>query len=218
MLDLPASVFWKDIRGVYLGCNDVMADLAALTTRQAVIGIDDNELVGEEAARQFVDNDREVIESGKPQVVDEFYRNNRGILIKGFSTKAPLFDGNGSLVGLYGISFLEEVTEDDQLKSRKLPSDIQNQYTELLTQTNRVAASYHSTKLPAIEKLSAREAQCLQMIAKGLTAKAIADKLDLSKRTVETYIESVKSKLGCHNKTELIVAAIKHKYIDVDSF
>lgn len=105
MLSIPASVFWKDIRGVYLGCNDVMAELASLSSRQAVVGIDDVELVGHDAAMIFIDHDREVIRSSTPRVVDEYFRNEQGSLIKGFSTKAPLFDQDGILVGLWGSRF-----------------------------------------------------------------------------------------------------------------
>nr|MDQ2994084.1 hypothetical protein [Pseudomonadota bacterium] len=99
MLDLPASVFWKDRYGYYLGCNDVMAELASLKTRQHVIGIDDVELLGQPAAEAFINNDRDVIDLVKPRVITEFYRNEKGVLIKGVSTKAPLFNVKGVLIG-----------------------------------------------------------------------------------------------------------------------
>lgn len=97
-----------------------------------------------------------------------------------------------------------------------MSSDTRNKYNDILHQTQRLANRPGVAKVPAVEKLSARERQCLQLVAKGLSAKAIAEELELSKRTVETYIDNVKSKLGCINKTELIVVAIKYKYIDIE--
>lgn len=217
MLSLPATVFWKDIKGVFLGCNDVMAELASISSRHAVVGLTDVELIGEKAAMQFVDNDREVIESGRTLVFDEYFRDNKGILIKGVSTKAPLFDLHGNLAGLWGVSFLETVSEDPREKSTSISSASQSRYHHVLNQTQQLTHRHVKTKPDLIDALSTRERQCLQLVAKGLSAKAIGEALELSKRTVETYIDNVKSKLGCINKTELVVAAIKHKYIDVES-
>jgi len=216
MLSLPATVFWKDIQGVFLGCNDAMAELASLSSRHAVVGFTDVELIGEKAAMQFVNNDREVIKSGRTLVFDEYYRDGKGVLIKGISTKAPLFDLQGNLVGLWGVSFLETVLDDAHNKLAPITFDGRSGYHNALSQTRQLTNRHVKTKSDPIEALSTREKQCLQLVAKGLSAKAIGEELELSKRTVETYIDNVKSKLGCINKTELVVAAIKYKFIDKD--
>lgn len=52
--------------------------------------------------------------------------------------------------------------------------------------------------------LSLREQECVNFIAKGLTAKQIGKALNISNRTVETYLENVKRKLCCHNRAELL--------------
>jgi len=52
--------------------------------------------------------------------------------------------------------------------------------------------------------LSKRETQCLTLILKGKSMREIAGILHISRRTVETYIENIKDKLGCHTKSELI--------------
>ncbi len=55
--------------------------------------------------------------------------------------------------------------------------------------------------------LSPRERECLALLLEGQTAKESAFELDLSHRTVESYLESAKTKLGCANKRELFTAA-----------
>jgi DNA-binding NarL/FixJ family response regulator len=53
-------------------------------------------------------------------------------------------------------------------------------------------------------KLSAREAEILQLIRKGFTNKEIAAKLFISKRTVDGYRESILGKFGARNTAQLI--------------
>jgi DNA-binding NarL/FixJ family response regulator len=57
-------------------------------------------------------------------------------------------------------------------------------------------------------KLSARENEILQLVAKGLTTKEIADKLCVSSRTVETHRFNMMKKLQVQNSAELITKAI----------
>lgn len=58
------------------------------------------------------------------------------------------------------------------------------------------------------QKLSKRQKEILNEIANGFSAKQIAAKLSISKRTVEFYIELIKSKLGSRNRAELVKKAI----------
>lgn len=61
--------------------------------------------------------------------------------------------------------------------------------------------------LSQILELSNREKEVLFLVSKGLFAIQIADHLQLSKRTVEHYIENIKNKLNCFSKAELIQKA-----------
>lgn len=49
-----------------------------------------------------------------------------------------------------------------------------------------------------------RELDCIVLLMQGYTFKMIANKLGISPRTVETYIENIKQKTGCFSKSELI--------------
>lgn len=52
--------------------------------------------------------------------------------------------------------------------------------------------------------ISLREFQCLYLMSKGQTFKEIGKNLDLSPRTVESYINNLKSKTETNSKSELI--------------
>ena len=56
--------------------------------------------------------------------------------------------------------------------------------------------------------ISPRQLECLFYLLRGKSANEIALTLGLSKRTIETHIENIKSKLQCDNKNKLIELAI----------
>jgi DNA-binding NarL/FixJ family response regulator len=64
-----------------------------------------------------------------------------------------------------------------------------------------------------IEKLSDREREVLDCIASGLTTHEIADKLFISKNTVETHRKNLLYKLKAKNTAELVNNAYKQRLI-----
>lgn len=53
--------------------------------------------------------------------------------------------------------------------------------------TDDVIEAYRSEEGNLVKKLSKREKEVLQLVAKGLTSKEVADKLNVSPRTVDTH-------------------------------
>ncbi len=64
------------------------------------------------------------------------------------------------------------------------------------------------------ETLSERESQVMTMIAKGKTVGEIADKLNLSVKTVSTYRARLLEKLSLENNAQVMEYAFRHKIID----
>jgi DNA-binding NarL/FixJ family response regulator len=63
---------------------------------------------------------------------------------------------------------------------------------------------------PPPPRLTERETEVLRLVAKGLTARQIAERLVLSHRTVENHVQSTLRKLQLHNRVELARYAIEH--------
>lgn len=59
---------------------------------------------------------------------------------------------------------------------------------------------------PKTECLTRRELDCVHFIVRGFTSKQIGKKLNLSYRTIETYIENIKEKLFLTSKFEIAEA------------
>jgi DNA-binding NarL/FixJ family response regulator len=67
-----------------------------------------------------------------------------------------------------------------------------------------------------LEILSMREREVLQLTVEGHSSAAIADKLGLSSKTIETYRSRLMGKIGVRDLTELVRFAIKHGITPLD--
>lgn len=66
----------------------------------------------------------------------------------------------------------------------------------------------------SLNDLSCREREVLQYVAQGHTSQAIADRLYLSVKTIESYRARVMAKLGLHNRAELTQFALSVGLLD----
>jgi LuxR family transcriptional regulator, transcriptional regulator of spore coat protein len=57
--------------------------------------------------------------------------------------------------------------------------------------------------------LTAREHQVLEYIAVGLSAKEVAQEIDIAPRTVERHIENVRLKIRARNRTHMVTLALE---------
>ncbi len=60
-----------------------------------------------------------------------------------------------------------------------------------------------------IEQLTPREVQVLQLLARGLANKAIAQELHISEHTVKFHVNSILAKLGAASRTDAVVRATR---------
>lgn len=76
---------------------------------------------------------------------------------------------------------------------------------------NEIFMKYESldSKLECYKQLSKRQSTCAQLLLEGKTIREIAAILSLPPRTVETYVENMKTKLSCNNRTALIMKLVK---------
>jgi NarL family two-component system response regulator LiaR len=65
------------------------------------------------------------------------------------------------------------------------------------------------------EQLSPRELQIMELAARGLRNKAIADELGISIRTVEGHFNSIFSKLGVSSRIEAVLDAVARHLVNV---
>ncbi|RLJ59972.1 LuxR family two component transcriptional regulator [Litoreibacter meonggei] len=94
------------------------------------------------------------------------------------------------------IDFLSKPVDEQDLIDA-----IQKGHAEL--ETRQQVLSERAEAVALIKHLTTREQQVLEMIAKGLTTKHIADALTLSPRTVESHRAAIAAKAGTSSAAEL---------------
>lgn len=102
--------------------------------------------------------------------------------------------------------------------------DIENAINTLISGNNYFSPEIMNRLVQGIGKkkktqlsyeLSEREEEVLFLICKGLSNQEIADKLFLSKRTVDKHRENLLSKTDAKNTAGLVMYAVKNKIIEV---
>jgi two-component system, sensor histidine kinase and response regulator len=113
----PIRVFWKDLKLQYLGCNPLFAKDAGKHDPAELIGKNDFQMGWADHADLYQNDDRKVIEAGQPRLgYEEPQTTPEGTLIWLRTSKVPLRNRNGEIVGVMGI--YDDITERKQLELR----------------------------------------------------------------------------------------------------
>jgi len=78
----------------------------------------------------------------------------------------------------------------------------------------RLLRHFQAQQSPDAASLTPRETEILQLIAKGLSNRAAAETLGLSRATIRTHLEHIYSKLDVSNRTEAVTEAIRRGLIE----
>jgi DNA-binding NarL/FixJ family response regulator len=70
---------------------------------------------------------------------------------------------------------------------------------------------------PLFVKLSPREIEILDQVARGNSNKIIARKLGISDQTVKNHVSAILRKLEVNDRTEAVVYALRNGWIRIDS-
>jgi diguanylate cyclase (GGDEF)-like protein/PAS domain S-box-containing protein len=106
---IPQRVFWKDAESRYLGCNMAFARDAGLAYPEQIIGKTDDDLPWRAYAARMRALDREVIESGLPNIDYDEEMTIDGVHRTSLTSKLPMLDGDGRVIGVLGS--LTDTTE-----------------------------------------------------------------------------------------------------------
>ncbi|MDK9717667.1 MAG: PAS domain-containing protein [Trichlorobacter sp.] len=112
LLSTADLVFFKDLDGVYLGCNPEFARLVG-RSREQVVGARDTDIFPQDVAGFFREQDSLMMASGEVRRNEEWvtYPDGTEVLLDTF--KSPLRDASGTLLGVVGVS--RNITEQYQM-------------------------------------------------------------------------------------------------------
>ena len=212
---LPILAWWKNLDLEIQAVSDCTLPLINAKEQDEVIGITDYDVKckAAEKADIFRAQDRKVI--SEKRVIKYFdvveYHQNEPQIIQ--SIKAPLYCSVGKICGVSVYAF---ILDDSFFKTlSRLTEDADNPFYANLSAKELSRGSYELPTNYGNIKLSKRQSECMFYLIRGNLAKQIANKLGLSPRTIEYYIELIKAKYKCYSKNELIELAISHDFLKV---
>lgn len=114
---IPDMIWLKDENGVYLSCNKKFERFFGATEAE-IVGKTDYDFVDREQADFFRDNDRRAMAAGEPCSNEEwisFKDDGHRVLLD--TTKTPMYDADGNLVGVLGVA--RDITVRTQAEEEK---------------------------------------------------------------------------------------------------
>jgi len=199
MLDQPFDVYLYNNRHCFQIVNEEFVRSGYLSMK-SLYGKHATEVFPREGG-ELVRNNTAVLATCRSKIAQENILLSNGITQKYLSIKSPLYNENGTLVGIFGASMLLGV-------HNLAPALLQLVQLGMLNATRFLKNDASHEMIPARQIFSRRERECLLYISRSKTSKEIAGALNISIRTVEHYIENIKIKTGSSSRSELIAYAI----------
>jgi PAS domain S-box-containing protein len=154
---IPDLIFFKNVEGVYLGCNPAFARFLGRTEAE-IVGHTDHEMVPREVADSFRAHDQRMMASLAPRQNEEWieYPDGRRALVD--TLKTPYWGPNGEMLGVLGIS--RDITERKQaeLVLRKLWSAVEQSPTTVVITDHTATIEYVNPRFERETGYTAAEA------------------------------------------------------------
>jgi DNA-binding NarL/FixJ family response regulator len=109
-----------------------------------------------------------------------------------------------------GIHVVAESTTLAEAQAREIDAD---GFLVAPDEDTRDVRAAHDFSEALVEPLTPREQQVVELLAEGLSNKAIADRLEISDQTVKFHVAAVCAKLGAVNRTDAVRRALRRGLI-----
>lgn len=196
-LSLP--VFFMGHHDVVVDGNDASADLVGAPSTRDLPGRTLHDFYDQESEILLSTHNSDIMRNKTMQILEEAGSRKDEIPFHYLAFKFPVYDTENKIMGLMGYCIRMETGTFTHIARA-----ISELMSMGLLNTTQPLLNTHLT----IE-FSRREKDVLAHLIRGKTAKKIGDYLNLSPRTIESYIENIKVKANCKSKAELI-----DKFID----
>lgn len=226
---LPLHLYLKDKEGIYCGRNYYAAEqmhehhFETKTSKIFVLDKTDYDLFDYKTARQFRKNDQEILKRNQSaQFIEELLLPD-GQITQMLSIKTPFISQTGKsfILGCTislnqvppaqvpaQLTLISCILDKQKLKGKfiQLMASFSKPLLSEIVATFRQLSIYYSDppQLKNLALMSERQLQCLCFLCRGYSAKQIAHFLNISSRTVEIFINQLKVKLNCHNKSQMV--------------
>jgi two-component system CheB/CheR fusion protein len=185
------SVFVKDPAGRYVLINSAGAEVCGKPILD-ILGRDDTQIFSPESAREIMERDRRIMESRETVTVDEIgLITASGRRAAFLSTKGPILDRDGNVLGVFGITkdvtearktqeALRESKERAEAATRAKSEFLANMSHEVRTPLNGVLGMLQLLATTHLDQEQSEYVRTAEQASQRL-AQLLSDILDLSK-------------------------------------
>jgi len=206
---LPGIACWKDTNFVIRASNLALTNICGKRDIKDLNGLTDFEVPcpASEFAETFRAQDQIALSHHHYESVDCItYANNEKKFFH--SIKTVLRNPDNQIIGILAVG---QAVSDQLLKATwNLMDKVPKKHTSLEILDSDLL--HHNNKNYTRTPLSRREHEVLFLLLRGQNSRDIANRLFLSIRTIETYMEQLRNKFTCSSKSELMDAAFHQGY------
>jgi PAS domain S-box-containing protein len=179
---VPTFIFFKDAEGRFLRVNQALATLQGATSPDEMVGRTDADYFQESDARTTAADEAIILQTGRPLLEKAEHLTNRSGESRWFLTsKMPLRDSSGTIIGTFGLS--SDITVQKRSEAERLALQVQLNQAQKLESIGRLAAgiaheintpsqfvsdniSYVSRAMGDIERLLAAQGEVIALLEK----------------------------------------------------
>lgn len=205
----PSYLFIKDLDSRYVNLSQSMEHDWGIN-KKYLIGYSDYDAPWNAFAEQYQHHDHMSRKTGYHDVFEPVPLN-KNLVVTVRSVKFPIRDNTGTIVGVMGqTQILSSHSNLNESLNALMNVDKINFDFSMKSQPSYQVQSY-----PEKLHFTSRESECLFLLIRGKTAKEIGKFLQISPRTIETYIEKIKLKLNVSSRSQIISKAIELGLLDI---
>lgn len=195
VLAYPCNVYLLNLESDIQHINDSSIDACGFDSAFGLIGQSVKKVLSKEDAAISMRDDQDVLRHQRVKLYEHSMVVQHINRMSCVSVKAPVLNDLNKLIGIFGCTVI--------LGKQTLPVAL-----ELMNLLGLIRSSRNDNDIKKayshLNPFTSREAEILRHLACGLSAKMIADRLSISKRTVEHHVENMKAKVNCASRYELI--------------
>lgn len=146
--NMPDFIYLKDKDSKFIVANQKIMEVHGLQSREQLIGKSDHDFYPRELADKYLSNEQAIIRTGKPLINhEEKSLDEKGNEIYLSTTKIPLHDADGTIIGIVGIG--RDITGKRNAEEKQLVHSEQLQHINVLLEEKQEEIQQQSEELAA---------------------------------------------------------------------